>query len=312
MTDHTDPGTRLGLTILGGYLGAGKTTWARHQLHLGAFGPGVHVLVNEAAHAGVDDQLLPGPAQDVTLLAGGCACCIGLPRLIASLRDLCDRRSAGRHDLGHILLETSGLADPGAIARALAADPVLTRHLRITAIITLVDAQNGLDQLARDARFQAQVAAADRLILTKTETAPPRDLATLCAALSRLNPAVPPEAAHLGQPHPLPDLPPPGPLPLLADGVLDLTLVELDLPPVNWTRFALWLSALLHLRGEGLVRVKGLIPGPDGTILLQAVHRHVQPPEILPPQDGPGHIVLFGQGLDAATLTRALQRFATA
>lgn len=136
----------------------------------------------------------------------------------------------------------------------------------------------------------------------------PASMTSFCRAPRRMSPFSP-EAASVA---PACRPPPPGPLPLLADGVLDLTLVELDLPPVNWTRFALWLSALLHLRGEGLVRVKGLIPGPDGTILLQAVHRHVQPPEILPPQDGPGHIVLFGQGLDAATLTRALQRFATA
>ena len=68
--------TRLRLTLLGGYLGSGKTTWLRHQLHVGAFGPRVHVVVNEAAEVPVDDALLSG-AAGMTLLAGGCCCCVG-------------------------------------------------------------------------------------------------------------------------------------------------------------------------------------------------------------------------------------------
>ena len=84
---------RLRLTILGGALGSGKTTWARHQLFAGAFGPRVHVLVNEAAEVPVDDQLL-ARADGVTVLAGGCACCDGRAALIAPLREVCDGANA--------------------------------------------------------------------------------------------------------------------------------------------------------------------------------------------------------------------------
>ena len=76
------PEGRLRLTVLGGYLGSGKTTWLRHQRHAGTFGPNVHVIVNEAAETPVDDALL----GQVTLLAGGCCCCSGRPALIAALR----------------------------------------------------------------------------------------------------------------------------------------------------------------------------------------------------------------------------------
>ena len=114
---------RLRLTILGGYLGSGKTTWLRHHLHIGSFGPRVHVLVNEAAEQPVDDALLAGVA-DVGLLAGGCCCCVGHAALVAALRRICDHRSriaADRPRLERIVLETSGLADPGPIVAAIQA-----------------------------------------------------------------------------------------------------------------------------------------------------------------------------------------------
>ena len=90
MTTETEE--RLRLTILGGFLGSGKTTWLRHQLHEQAFGR-VHVIVNEAANAPVDDALLRR-ADQMTLLAGACVCCDGRDQLRRTLLDLCDARSA--------------------------------------------------------------------------------------------------------------------------------------------------------------------------------------------------------------------------
>ena len=161
---------RLPLTLLGGALGSGKTTWARHQLYDGAFGTGVHVLVNEAAEVPVDDQLL-ARAEGVTVLAGGCVCCTGQQALLAALRDLCDRRSRGAGP-ERVLLETSGLADPGAIAACLRADPVLARHLRLDGILVAIDAVHALTQLAEDPLIHRQIAVADRLILTKVDVVP--------------------------------------------------------------------------------------------------------------------------------------------
>lgn len=300
---------RLGLTILGGYLGAGKTTWARHQLRQGAFGSRVAVLVNEAAGTAVDDALLPGA---VTLLAGGCACCTGLPRLIAALRAQCDLRSRGAGP-DHVLLETSGLADPGAIARAIAADPVLLRHMRLSATLVVVDAAHGAAQLARDALARRQVAAADRLILTKTEGLPAATTAALRGLLARLNPTAPQEGASHGLAAPLPPADPAAlPAPV---GDLPLTLAEVVLPEgLDWTAFALWLSALLAARGEDLLRVKGVVATPAGRLLLQAVRKTVQPPEILPgpPAASDGTLVFFGHGIAAGSLGRSLARFAAA
>ncbi|MFO1047241.1 MAG: GTP-binding protein [Geminicoccaceae bacterium] len=219
---------RLRLTILGGYLGSGKTTWLRHQLHVGGFGPRVRVLVNEAAEQPVDDALLAGRAG-VEVLAGGCCCCVGRPALLDALRRVCDARSriaADGRRLERIVLETSGLADPAPILAAIQADPVLVSHILVDETIVAVDALHALAQLRADPLGRRQLAAADRLILTKTDTC---DAALLLATLRRLNPHASIEAAVRGEPVPLPaagaepaDLPPmpdEDPRPVLATPV---------------------------------------------------------------------------------------------
>ena len=297
MTDR-----RIRLTILCGYLGSGKTTWLRHQLHIGAR---PHVIINEAAEMPVDDLLLAG-ANGLTVLAGGCACCTGRPALIAALRELCDQRSAGAH-IPEIILETSGLADPGAIATAIQNDPVLTHHLRLSRIIVLVDALHGLVQLASDPLGRAQISAADHLILTKTDST---DAAQLQATLRHLNPAAPLSASAFGSPTPLPDYPA-GTAPLTAFGndTPPITATKLSLPQLDWAGLSLWLSALLHVHGDKLVRVKGTVQTPAGRLLIQAVRRTVQPPEILPASPHENALVFIGHSISHDQLAASLARF---
>lgn len=306
---------RLRLTVLGGYLGSGKTTWLRHQLHTAAFGPNVHVIVNEAAETPVDDALL----GKVTLLAGGCCCCTGRPALIAALRALCDERSReGGARFDRIVLETSGLADPAAIVAAIQADPVLVNHILVGETLVAVDALHALAQLATEPLGRRQIGAADRLILTKTDACAPADLAALRATLGVLNPGAQVSAAVLGETVALPPLPPgtmPAPLPPLpeddARGPILPTQVQVD-PSLDWSAFALWLSALLHARGDDLVRVKGVIRTPAGRLLLQTVRKVVQSPEILPETADPAQdnrIVFIGRGYRPEDLTRSLYHF---
>lgn len=293
--------TRIALTILGGYLGSGKTTWLRHQLHTGAR---PHVIVNEAAEMPVDDLLLQG-AGGLTVLAGGCACCTGQPALIRTLRQLCDQRSAGAQ-LSEITLETSGLADPGAIVSAIQSDPILTHHLRLTRIIVMVDSIHGLAQLASDPLGRAQISAADQLILTKTDGT---DTAQLQATLRHLNPAALLSATAFGSPIALPAIPA-GTSPLTEFGTEapQITATKLTLPDIDWAALSLWLSALLHVHGDKLVRVKGTVQTPAGRLLIQAVRRTVQPPEILP-DHAENALVFIGHGISHTQLTASLARF---
>ena len=294
--------TRIRLTILGGYLGSGKTTWLRHQLHIGAR---PYVIVNEAAEMPVDDLLLAG-ANALTVLAGGCACCTGLPALIGTLRQLCDDRSAGAQILD-IILETSGLADPGAIAVAIQGDPVLTHHLRLSQIIVLVDATYALAQLATDPLGRAQISAADHLILTKIQSP---DLARVHATLRHLNPVATLSATEFGSPVTLPPIPA-NTLPLTEFGtdMPPIQAVKLGLPDIDWAVLSLWLSALLHVHGDRLVRVKGSVQTPAGRLLIQAVRRTVQPPEVLPASAEPGALVFIGHGINRDQLAGSLARF---
>jgi G3E family GTPase len=318
MTDFADG--RMRLTILGGYLGSGKTTWLRHQLHVGSFGP-VHVVVNEAAETAVDDALLGG-AAGLTLLAGGCCCCAGKADLIRALRDLCDQRSrivSNATRLQRIVLETSGLADPGAIVAAVQGDPVLVNHIVIDETIVIVDALHGLAQLQTESLGRRQIGAADRIILSKCDAVDPAALLHLRATLRSLTPAAPQSGAFLGEAIALPVLPEEvetEALPPLSEedmrGAIFPTRLTIA-PSIDWSAFAMWLSALLHARGNDLVRVKGVLRTPAGRLLLQTVRKVVQSPEILPEQAGEredGTIVFIGRGFRPEDLQKSLLRFA--
>lgn len=310
---------KMRLTVLGGYLGAGKTTWLRHQLHSGIFGP-VHVVVNEAAETSVDDILLT-TAFGLTLLAGGCCCCAGRQDLINALRQLCDRRSRTPSTalrLERIILETSGLADPGAIVAAIQNDPVLVHHIVIEETLVIVDALHGLAQLQSEPLGRRQIGAADRLILSKSDAADPASLTLLRATLRDLNPAARQSGAILGEDIPLADLPAKTqapPLPPLSNedsrGPIFPVCVTMD-AAMDWSDFAVWLSALLHARGNDLVRIKGVVRTPAGLLLLQTVRKVVQSPEILPERPDmseDGKIVFIGRGFRPADLHRSLQYF---
>ncbi len=307
------PESRIRLTVLGGYLGSGKTTWLRHQLRHDPSPP--HVIVNEAAEMPVDDLLLRD-AAGLTVLAGGCACCTGSEALIAALRQLCDGRA--RNGLDRIVLETSGLADPGAITAAIRADPVLVHHVLVTETIVVVDALNALVQLASDALGRAQIAAADRFVVTKTDIAEPAGLVTLLATLAALNPGAAIGGAVAGLECALPPVPlgtESAVLPELAADRPTITAEKLTLAAeVDWAVLSLWLSALLHARGDDLVRVKGVVRTPAGRLLIQTVRKVVQSPEVLPElalvQDD--CLVFIGHGCTADQLGRSLAWFGRA
>ena len=317
---ESKPGGMLPLTILGGFLGAGKSSWARHQLHLGAFRRH-HVIVNEAAGTPVDNLLL-GAAARMTVLAGGCACCDALPGLIATLRTVCDQAAgAAVGEIGGILLETSGLADPAAIAGAIAADPVLVRRMRLTDTLVMVDAMHGLTQLLCEPLARAQAEAASRIILSKTAATSRDQTATLLATLRQLNPGAEISGTELGQPCPLP---PPGAPALMPDLAAAAPIRPFRLnvgAEGGWVALSTWLSAVLHARGDDVVRVKGVVRTPAGRLLLQSVRRVVQPPEILPdiaaeegntpgvPAPEEGVIVLIGRNFDGEVLERSWALF---
>ncbi len=161
------------LTILTGFLGSGKTTLLKAVLGSPAMA-GTAVIVNEFGEVGLDDALIRstgGQAGDSTvLLPSGCVCCEVQGDLIEALLKLHEDVLAGRiPEINRVVLETTGLADPGPIARALVSDRDLFRVYRLDGIVTTVDAEHIRAQLAENSEAARQIALADRVVLTKTD-----------------------------------------------------------------------------------------------------------------------------------------------
>ena len=319
MKDASDG--RMRLTVLGGFLGSGKTTWLRHQLHHGLFAD-AFVVVNEVAETAVDDALL-GRSPELAVLVGGCACCDALGDLITLLRAICDARvsrAQGAAPLDQIVLETSGLADPGPIVAALRADPILIHHLVVCEIVVVVDAVYGMRQIRLEPLCRRQMELADRMIVTKIDEAEADHLASLLSTLRRTNPGATICGAVKGSEAMLP--PYEGvaaeTLPDLGGASAGLPILALNLTigdDIDWTEFSVWLSALIHARGDDILRVKGAVRTPAGRLLLQSVRKIVQSPEILPNEDdrriGEENSVIFiGRGFSKENLSRSLRHFA--
>ena len=279
-----------------------------------------YLIVNEAAEMPVDDALL-GRASRLSVLAGGCACCVGKATMIAMLRELCDARSKSDDDrVDEIILETSGLADPAPIVEAIRADPVLVHHIVLAEIIVAVDGLHGLSQLRRENLGRKQTELADQLVITKIDEASDSEIKTLLATLKQLNPGAALSGANKGSPAALPNYadavaetlqPLNGEVerPIIFPTVLDIGF------DIDWTALTVWLSALLHARGDDVLRVKGVIRTPAGRLLLQSVRKVMQSPEILPEQlDGlreDNKVVVIGSGYTASDLIRSLTHFAS-
>lgn len=310
------PDGRIKLTVLGGFLGSGKSTWLRHRLHEGAL-DGAHIIVNEAADTPVDQVMMRGSAG-LSTLAGGCACCAGRGRLVALLRELADRRVSGLR-VDRIVLETSGLADPAPIVGAIRDDPVLAYHVLVSEVIVAIDALHGLEQLASESLGRAQAQLADRLVITKVDAAEIARLRTTLATLRAVNPTAVMSGSVHGSPAALPDFDGVAPLALPdeddATAAQPIAAVRLALgSDIDWTAFTVWLSALLHARGDDVLRVKGVVRTPAGRLLLQSVRHTVQSPEILPDDGNDAHeadaVVVIGRGFDQHALQQSLRHFA--
>lgn len=184
MTAASDP--RIPVTVLTGFLGAGKTTLVNRILD-GTHGRRYAVVVNEFGEAGIDGALVAPGADTVRELANGCLCCTVQGDLVRTLHELAGRAPPP----DGIIIETSGLADPGPVAEAVRADPFLEATTRLDAIVTLVDARHILARLADSAEAAAQIALADVLVLNKCELASAAELTRIEARLAALNPTAP-------------------------------------------------------------------------------------------------------------------------
>ncbi len=320
MADGPAADGRLPVVVLGGFLGSGKTTLLARRF-AGPAAARTAFLVNDFGAVGLDHRLL-GTARAPVLLAGGCVCCALREDLVAALRALVDRRQGGEA-LDRVVLETSGVADPGALVAAVAEHPMLSHHVVVSRVVVTVDALHGLQALDAEPEARAQASAADELVITKADLVPEADLAPLAGALRALNPVAPISLAVDGVAEPSPRWPAAtgrraaspagtGDLPRSHTDGIEAHCVTSD-RPLDWAAFSVWLSMLLHARGRDVLRVKGIVDVEgSGPVALDAVQRVVHPPRHLDAAAGgrPAELVFITRGIAPGSIERSLRAFA--
>ncbi|WP_319411211.1 GTP-binding protein [uncultured Cohaesibacter sp.] len=195
--DHDD--ATIPVSIITGFLGAGKTTILNHILAHPHFKNSL-VLVNEFGEIGIDHLLIENLTDDVVLLKSGCVCCTLRGEMAVTLLDLVAQRDAGIvPPFDHVILETTGLADPAPIMQILMTDPLLLESYRLGRVVTVVDCVNGARTMRGHQTCLHQLAMADHLVISKSDLASGEQLAQLTRELARLNPGARQTIALAGQ-----------------------------------------------------------------------------------------------------------------
>ncbi|HVK93852.1 MAG TPA: GTP-binding protein [Noviherbaspirillum sp.] len=187
------------VTILTGFLGAGKTTLLNRILRE-QHGRRIAVIENEFGQENIDNEILVQDSNEqVVEMNNGCICCTVRGDLIVALGTLAQKRNAGELEFDHVVIETTGLANPGPVAQTFFMDEEVAMHYMLDAIVTVVDAKHAMQQLTKQEEAQRQVGFADRLLLSKTDLIDATELDDLTVRLRRINPRAPISKANFGQ-----------------------------------------------------------------------------------------------------------------
>jgi G3E family GTPase len=179
--------SQIPVTVLTGYLGAGKTTLLNRILSED-HGKRYAVIVNEFGEIGIDNDLVVGADEEVFEMNNGCVCCTVRGDLIRVLQGLMKRQASAARGFDAIIIETTGLADPGPVAQTFFVDDDVKARTRLDSVTTVVDAKHVLLTLSESREAREQIAFADQIVLNKTDLVSAQDLAVIEGRLRRLNP----------------------------------------------------------------------------------------------------------------------------
>jgi G3E family GTPase len=308
---------QIPVTVLTGYLGAGKTTLLNRILSE-PHGKRYAVIVNEFGEIGIDNDLVVGADEEVFEMNNGCICCTVRGDLIHIIDNLMKRR--GKFDA--ILIETTGLADPGPVAQTFFVDQDVRAKTRLDAIVTVVDAKHLAERLDDSPEAEEQVAFADVILLNKTDLVSPTDLAAVESKIRAINPYAELHRTVKSQ------------VPLeaiLNRGAFDLNRI-LELEPdfldgghehdhdeeltsvsfqidgeVDPEKFVPWMTELAQTHGPKLRRYKGILAfkGEAKRFVLQGVHMILDGDlqrDWRPGEKRVSRLVFIGRDLDVAAL----------
>jgi G3E family GTPase len=194
MSDHLIPAT-----ILTGFLGAGKTTLLKRVL-TEAHGQKIAVIENEFGEENIDNEILVEDTKEqIMQLSNGCVCCTIREDLRATLSLLAERRRKGELDFERVVIETTGLADPGPVAQTFFMDDEIAESYLLDSVLTLVDAKHAQEQLDTRLEARRQVGFADQIFISKTDLVDQDAVDALAHRLTHMNPRAPQQRVHFGE-----------------------------------------------------------------------------------------------------------------
>jgi G3E family GTPase len=186
-------------TVLTGFLGSGKTTLLKRVLSE-AHGMKIAVIENEFGEENIDNEILVADTQEqIIQMSNGCVCCTIREDLRTTLRDLAERRRKGELDFERLVIETTGLADPGPVAQTFFMDDEVAESYLLDSILTLVDAKHAPLQLNDRQEARRQVGFADQIFISKSDLVDAEALDALQHRLKHMNPRAPQKAVHFGE-----------------------------------------------------------------------------------------------------------------
>ena len=333
--DSRENDQRIPITLLSGFLGAGKTTMINHLLSDPNAGK-IAVIVNEFGEIGIDGDLISRASEDMLELTNGCICCAAQGDLMDGLNKLFMRKvglAEPKIDFDKIVIETTGIADPSPLAKLLYTDLKLDLTFKLDAVLTVVDLKHVEAEIKNSVEAQKQIAIADKIIFNKRDMVDDAAFARAASVVGALNPYSRKEVTSFCV--------------LAVDKIVDLDLFdpknrddavgewlgstddEADHPHghtpdvsavclqdsriMDWNLVLRFFYELTQELGDDLYRVKGLVQfdNVDKPVIIQGVQGTFSPPtyaDTWPRGEPETRVVVIGRGLNKADLEA---RFAT-
>jgi G3E family GTPase len=201
MSSQTTPVAGTGLipaTILTGFLGAGKTTLLKRVL-TESHGQKIAVIENEFGEENIDNEILVADTNEqIMQLSNGCVCCTIREDLRSTLTELAEKRRKGELKFDRVVIETTGLADPGPVAQTFFMDDEIAESYLLDSILTLVDAKHANQQLDTRQEARRQVGFADQIFISKSDLVDEQAVEALTHRIKHMNPRAPQRKVHFG------------------------------------------------------------------------------------------------------------------